>query len=121
MKRMLLLGLALASGCSPAGGAASEPAGLVWVAAHYTGGVQCEPTIRYTPPNTVEVLHREDVTVRATAREGLAVCEACSCPGYSALHYALIAEQDLGRAARAGYQPRTPPSDVLPDSLRPGR
>lgn len=119
MKRLLWCVLALACGCSHPPPGVPDPSDLVWVGHPYSGGRQCQPAVPYSPPSAVQVLRQVRVVSYATAEEGLAVCEACDCPGYSALHYALIAKTDLPRAAQVGYQPRTPPVYVLPDSLRP--
>lgn len=118
MRRLVLIVLLLC-GCSPSMRSTEPPPNLVWVARAYTGGVQCQATIRYRPPNTVEVLRRAGVVAYAITQEGLPVCEACDCPGYSQMHYGLIAETNIPRAARAGFQPRTPPAYLLPESLRP--
>ncbi len=119
MRILSLLALALSFGCVQSHGTGADPADRVWVSRAYTGGVQCRADIGYGPPDTRAVLREVGVTVHATAQEGLLACEACDCPGYSMMHHALIDASDVRRASRAGYQPRTPPSYVLPDSLRP--
>ncbi|HEX6039306.1 hypothetical protein [Longimicrobium sp.] len=121
MKRLLLIVLALAAGCSHPQRTAPEPRDLVWVATVYTGGVQCARTDTYRPPNTVEVLRGVRVPVYGFLREPLPVCEACSCPSYSSRHYVLIARRDADRAARAGYPPRNPPPGALPADYSPPR
>lgn len=116
MRRLLALSLALACGCShPSRTPATRD--LVWVAAHYAGGVSCTTNSGYVAPSVVAVLRRERVAVYATAVEGLMLPDSCDAPAYAALHYALIAETDVLRVKRAGFVPRQPPSTTRVDTL----
>lgn len=53
---------------------------LIWVSILYIGGVQCDPSSHYAPPNVRQVLNDADVAVFNTAIELHPVCLACSCP-----------------------------------------
>jgi hypothetical protein len=81
----------------------------IWVAQFYSGGVQCDTSNHYTPPDIKSILTHAGVYVADTDVEPYAVCEACSCPAYAAMHYALIRESDLERAQRIGFRPRPLP------------
>ena len=81
----------------------------VWVAQFYSGGVQCDTSSHYTPPDTKSILNRAGVYVADTDVEPYATCDGCECPAYAAMHYALIPESDLARAERIGFRPRPLP------------
>jgi hypothetical protein len=74
------------------------------------GRRQCEPGEPYVPPDAKTLLAEAGVEVYETRMESLAVCEACSCPAYSALHYALVPKARLASARQAGFEPRDPPA-----------
>jgi len=96
-------------GTSPERRELSAPDGeLVWVGQSFVGGKQCgiEP---YTPPDTKQLLNSHGIAVADTRIEYLAVCLACTCPAYAALHYALISEDQVDDAAKLGFQPMSPP------------
>ncbi|HYW14050.1 MAG TPA: hypothetical protein VE871_18945 [Longimicrobium sp.] len=118
MRLLLLMGLALGCACSHPQPGTPAPRDLVWVAAHYSGGVSCQAASGYRAPNTVEVLRQVRVAVYATAVEQLILPDACGSPAYSAAHYALIASADARRAARGGFAVRQPPSGVRVDTLQ---
>ena len=119
MRRVVGVALLAAIGCAHPPPPVARAAELVWVAKHYAGGVSCRADIQYQVPNTVAILRRSGIIVYASVREGLMLPDSCDAPGYAAIHYALIAERHVERAARAGYLPRLPPREVLPDSLKP--
>lgn len=81
----------------------------IWVAQFYSGGVQCDTSSHYTPPDIKSILNRAGVYVADTAVEMYGTCDGCECPAYAAMHYALINESDLGRAQRIGFKPRPLP------------
>ena len=76
---------------------------LVWVSRAFSGGQQCDPNDRYTPPDTAQLLRSYGVTVFEGRVEMLYVCAACGCPQYAALHFALIRAEDLALAKDAGF------------------
>lgn len=82
---------------------------FVWVARAYSGGRQCEPTIPYTPPDIESVLGEAGIEVFETRVEHLAVCAACECAAYAAMHYARIRKADLVKAQALGFEEKTPP------------
>ena len=82
---------------------------LTWVAHFYSGGVQCDPSSKYDPPDVRTVLGAAGVAVFETTVEPYAVCAACSCPSYAAMHYALIKKVDLSKAEGVGFQEMSPP------------
>jgi hypothetical protein len=81
----------------------------IWVAQFYSGGVQCDSSSHYTPPDIKSILNRAGVYVADTAVEMYGTCDGCECPAYRAMHYALINKSDLGRAQRIGFRPRPLP------------
>ncbi len=83
---------------------------LVWVSISYVGGVQCDPSSHYTPPDVRQVLNDADVSVFDTAIEGSPVCLACTCPSYAAMHFAQIKKDDVEKAEQAGFQQTDPPA-----------
>lgn len=82
---------------------------LVWVGKTFVGGQQCTPQ-EYTPPDAKALLHAAGIGVYETAIEYHAVCAACGCPSYAAMHYALIAKSQLTVAEGLGFLPNNPPS-----------
>lgn len=82
---------------------------LAWVAHQFTGGRQCQLDGPYTAPDTEILLANAGIEVYETRIETLAVCEACTCPAYSAWHYALIPKARQAAAQMAGFKPRDPP------------
>ncbi len=80
---------------------------LIWVAKHYIGGKQCDPNERYSPPDVTAILNRAGIMVYDTEIAHHAVCRACGCPTYSALHSALISRDDVRRAYRLGFELRS--------------
>jgi len=118
-ERMKLLTVTLSAvfllaGCQTALQAESSPRATtgeqLWVAARVVGGKQCELP-RYTPPDTRQLLEQAGVTVFETAVEHLAVCSACGCPDYAAIHRALINQADLDKALQLGFKPgHAPPA-----------
>jgi len=82
----------------------------VWVGIIYQGGVQCDTTIKYSPPNVKQVLGSANIVVLESQIEGYAVCRACGCPSYAAMHYALIYKNDVQKAKALGFQQKNPPS-----------
>ena len=77
---------------------------LVWVSQSYVGGIQCDPTTIYTPPDVRIVLGSAGIEVYDTTIEFGLVCAACGCPTYAAMHYALISDADLAKAQELGFQ-----------------
>jgi len=77
---------------------------LIWVGKLFVGDRQCEPFDNYTPPNTKCLLNQSGIPVFETKIEHHPVCTACSCPLYSATHYALIKKEHLVRAEQIGFQ-----------------
>jgi len=82
---------------------------LTWVAHFYSGGIQCDTSSHYVPPDVAVVLAQAGVIVFETTVEPYAVCAACGCPSYAAMHHALIKKVDLSKAERLGFQERRPP------------
>ncbi|HLB01321.1 MAG TPA: S8 family serine peptidase, partial [Bacteroidota bacterium] len=82
----------------------------IWVGKTVVGGVQCDPSDTFTPPDTRVLLDSGGVKVYDTRLEFLAVCAACTCPAYAAIHYALIPSEDLGKARLLGFDLDSPPS-----------
>ena len=80
---------------------------LVWVARNFTGGKQCDPLSHYSPPSVKQILRRAGINVYEMRIEYLAVCAACSCPSYAALHYAQIPQNKLDAARRVGFEQKT--------------
>ena len=83
----------------------------VWVGIVYQGGVQCDTTVKYSPPDVRQVLGSANIVVLGTQIEGYAVCAACGCPSYAAMHYALIYKNDLLKAKALGFQQKNPPAN----------
>ena len=82
---------------------------LTWVAHMYSGGRQCDPSSRYTPPNIAAVLGANGIMVYETKIESGEVCAACDCPSYAGVHFALIRKADLARAEALGFTEEEPP------------
>jgi hypothetical protein len=85
------------------------PDQLTWVAHFYSGGVQCDSSSHYVPPDVELVLTAAGVAVFETTVEPYAVCAACGCPSYAAMHYAQIKRVDLSKAEEIGFQEKNPP------------
>lgn len=100
-----ILALFLSSSCSDLG---SEPE-LTWVAKLFVGGIQCDTSSHYAPPNVEKILNDAGISVYGTTVEHHGVCAACGCPQYAAMHYALIGRQDLARAMQLDFQQKDPP------------
>jgi hypothetical protein len=81
----------------------------LWVAQFYSGGVQCDTSSHYTPPDIKSILNRAGIYVADTEVEMYGTCDGCECPAYAAMHYALIYESDIDRAQRIGFRPRPLP------------
>lgn len=118
MRRVVWLVLLVGMGCAHQPRPPAEASELIWVAKANAGGVSCQADSGYEVPNTVAILRRSGVAVYASVREGLALPDACDSPAYAAIHYALIVERNVDRAARAGYERRLPSQYLLPDSLK---
>ncbi len=101
------------SACRPTPPLAVVPDGaglpLVWMAQTYTGGQQCQPRISYSPPNVAQELASAGVTMGSIQVEELMVCQACTCPAYSARHYVQIASGDVEKAQALGFERSEPP------------
>ncbi len=76
---------------------------LIWVAKFFSGGIQCDTTSHYTPPDTKALLNAERIPVVDVMIEYWGTCAACGCPTYAAKHFALIEEQYLRAAERIGF------------------
>ena len=96
------------SGCKDDNAVSTEEISKIWVAQFYSGGIQCDTSSYYQPPDVTEILEDEGVTVFETQVEGYAVCAACGCPSYAAMHYALIKEVDLEKAVELGFTQKDP-------------
>lgn len=83
---------------------------LIWVATLYVGGRQCDPNDRYTPPDVRLVLNEAGIPVYDTAIEYYAVCAACGCPSYAAMHFASISKEHLEQTKKMGFHQQDPPS-----------
>jgi hypothetical protein len=81
----------------------------IWVAHFYTGGIQCDTSNKYQPPDIKVILENAGATVFDTRIEGYLVCAACGCPAYAAMHYALIKSSDLFKANNLGFSQKDPP------------
>ena len=81
----------------------------LWVSHLYSGGIQCDTSVSYKPPDVVVVLGEVGIIVFDTKIEGYAVCAACGCPTYAAMHYALIRAIDLSKANNLGFTQKDPP------------
>jgi hypothetical protein len=81
---------------------------FIWVARHFTGGRQCEPVTHYTPPSVEQLLHAAGISAYQTQTQHNAVCEACSCPTYSATHFVLIRREQSERARQVGFEANEP-------------
>lgn len=81
----------------------------LWVGQNFTGGCQCDTGCGYVPPNTVQDLGNAGVEVLSFVVRDLPNCAACSCPAYTANHYALIRRTDQAAAEGLGYLPMNPP------------
>ena len=83
---------------------------LVWISILYSGGHQCDPDDTYVPPDIERVLSNSDIAVFDTEIEPYMVCAACwVCPKYAAMHYALIARDNLEKAQQLGFGEKNPP------------
>ena len=82
----------------------------VWVAKTFTGGEQCNPDSSYTPPDIEVQLEEAGIAVYDTQVQNHPVCAACTCPDYSATHFAAIDETDVDAAAEIGFQLKDPPA-----------
>lgn len=80
-----------------------------WVYIIYSGGVQCDTTIIYQPPNAKTVLEEAGIPVFDTFIERMDVCAACGCPTYAASHNTLIKEENLSKAKSLGFIQKDPP------------
>lgn len=83
---------------------------LTWVAILYVGGMQCDPSDSYTPPDVKHVLNGGGIPVYETTIEYYGVCAACGCPTYAAMHYAQISDKYLAQAEQLGFQQKDPPT-----------
>ena len=81
---------------------------LVWLAKTYSGGRQCSPHEEYTPPDVERVLEAEDIRVFDVEIQRLAICRACYCPEYAAIHYVLIPENKSSEALELGFDRQSP-------------
>ncbi|MBI5020757.1 MAG: hypothetical protein HZB59_04920 [Ignavibacteriales bacterium] len=82
---------------------------LVWVAKFFSGGIQCDTSSHYTPPDTKILLNAARIPVIDALIEYCATCDACGCPTYAAKHFALIEKKYLGQADRLGFTPQPLP------------
>ena len=82
---------------------------LTWVAHLYIGGRQCNPRIKYDPPDVRVVLSKEDVYIFETMIEIYGTCEGCDCPQYAGMHYALILKINVVKAIELGFEEKDPP------------
>jgi hypothetical protein len=82
---------------------------LTWVARVFSGGVQCDPTSNYEPPEIRAMLLQVGVPVFANSVRHHLICEACHCPKYAATHFALILRIHVPIAATLGFEESTPP------------
>ncbi|MDP2208044.1 MAG: hypothetical protein Q8K98_04620 [Bacteroidota bacterium] len=82
---------------------------LIWVATLYVGGRQCDLNDSYTPPDVKLVLNEVGIRVYDTAIEYYAVCAACGCPSYAAMHFASISKEHLEQAEKLGFHQQDPP------------
>jgi outer membrane protein assembly factor BamE (lipoprotein component of BamABCDE complex) len=82
---------------------------LTWVAKFFSGGVQCDTSSHYIPPDIAQLLSQNSISVFNTMVEPYATCAACGCPAYAAMHYALIFTRDVARAELLGFQQKDPP------------
>lgn len=83
---------------------------LIWVATFYVGGRQCDLSDNYIPPDVKNVLNEVGISVYDTAIDYYAVCAACGCPSYAAMHYALIGKEYLEKAEQLGFRQKDPPA-----------
>ena len=90
---------------------------FIWVAKFYSGGFQCDTSHRYVPPDVTQVLGEVRIPVFDIAIEYYAVCEACGCPTYAAMHYALVNRVQLSRAERLGFVQKEPPEELQSRSM----
>lgn len=77
---------------------------VAWVEQTISGGVQCDPKDRFEPPDTKKLLQSRGIVVFDTETEQLFVCEACGCPSYAAIHYALIHIDKVETAEEIGFE-----------------
>jgi hypothetical protein len=92
----------------------STPGERVWVVKFISGGRQCDPHDRYTPPDTKRLLQKHGIIVYGTWVEHMPVCAACGCPSYAAKHYAVIRERDVQKARELGFEQTEPPVMAIP-------
>ncbi|MFZ2325030.1 MAG: hypothetical protein WAV89_15215 [Ignavibacteriaceae bacterium] len=95
-------------GCTEDNGVDSTEIQKVWVSQFYSGGIQCDASSSYQPPNVTNILGDAKIAVFETKIEMYAVCAACGCPSYAAMHYALIKETDLQKATELGFTQKEP-------------
>lgn len=109
----MLLCLLVLGACRPHPSPGTEPdTAAVWMVQTYTGGQQCQPRQAYSPPNVAAELAREGVDVLATDVERLAVCQACTCPAYSARHFVQVRAADVEKVAALGFErAQAPPAE----------
>lgn len=95
----------LLAGCLEMLDLSDEPSDdeLTWVAQVYSGGRQCEPEESFSPPDIVELFEAQGVAVYDTHIIEHAECDGCSCPYYSASHFARIEFVNLEIAEELGF------------------
>ncbi len=90
-----------------------QASGPVWVAQTFSGGVQCDPSVEYDPPDTRSLLEEAGVQVLDTAVEHLGVIAVCGASSYAAVHYALVsAETEEGALALGFERSEAPPGEA---------
>ncbi len=84
---------------------------MIWVAQTFSGGVQCDPTSDYEPPDARALLEANGVPVLDVVREELGRLAVCGAPTYAAIHYALIDGDDAKAALDFGFEQSDEPPD----------
>ncbi|MBI5214659.1 MAG: hypothetical protein HY960_02795 [Ignavibacteriae bacterium] len=83
----------------------------VWVAKQIVGGVLCDTSVHFTPPDTKRLLNDAGIRVFDVFTEHYAIIALCGAPRYAADHYAFIHYNDIELAKRLGFKMKYLPSN----------
>lgn len=76
----------------------------MWIGKMVYGGMQCDTSFHFTPPNTKSELTSVDIEVYDTYIEHYMIAAVCGAASYAALHYALIGIEDVENSQHLGFE-----------------